>query len=156
MNNKKQIIVDKIKKLELKKNKLKEMKTKIIKSIYLLNIEEKELRSDLKKFNQSNRFIVSIGFDKRWSCYNCIIKFRKLHFSIYLGNEKKIKKLLQQFHQDNIKDRRIEDIKIEIKQIVSSVTPTYLKQNNTKNKLSFKKIIDLYVERGEWNYWRPV
>ena len=121
-----------------------------------LKIEEKELKKELKKINQSDQLIVSVGFDKRWSSYNCIVKFRTFHFSIYLGNEQKIKKALQQFHKNDINDKKIEDIKTEIKQMVSSVIAPYLIKYKTKDKLSFATIIDLYIDSGDWDYWRSV
>ena len=156
MNNKKKYIIERLKLIERKKKLLKLKKIKIIKSINALKIEEKELKKELKKINQSDQLIVSVGFDKRWSSYNCIVKFRTFHFSIYLGNEQKIKKALQQFHKNDINDKKIEDIKIEIKQMVSSVIAPYLIKYKTKDKLSFGSIIDLYIDSGDWDYWRSV
>ena len=116
MNDKKKYITETLQSIEAKKKSLKLKKIKIIKSINALKIEEKELKKELKKINQSDQLIVSVGFDKRWSSYNCIVKFRTFHFSIYLGNEQKIKKALQQFHKNDINDKKIEVIKTEIKQ----------------------------------------
>ena len=134
MNDKKKYITEKLQSIETKKKSLKLKKIKIIKSINALKIEEKELKKELKKINQSDQLIVSVGFDKRWSSYNCIVKFRTFHFSIYLGNEQKIKKALQQFHKKDINDKKIEDIKTEIKQMVSSVIVPYLIKYKTKDK----------------------
>ena len=156
MNDKKKNITETLKLIETKKKSLKLKKIKIIKSINALKIEEKELKKELKKINQSDQLIVSVGFDKRWSSYNCIVKFRTFHFSIYLGNEQKIKKALQQFHKNDINDKKIEDIKTEIKQMVSSVIAPYLIKYKTKDKLSFGTIIDLYIDSGDWDYWRSV
>ena len=156
MNDKKKYITEKLQSIETKKKSLKLKKIKIIKSINALKIEEKELKKELKKINQSDQLIVSVGFDKRWSSYNCIVKFRTFHFSIYLGNEQKIKKALQQFHKNDINDKKIEDIKTEIKQMVSSVIVPYLIKYKTKDKLSFRTIIDLYIDSGDWDYWRSV
>ena len=156
MNDKKKYITETLRSIETKKKSLKLKKIKIIKSINQLKIEEKELKKELKKINQSDQLIVSVGFDKRWSSYNCIVKFRTFHFSIYLGNEQKIKKALQQFHKNDINDIKIEDIKTEIKQMVSSVIAPYLIKYKTKDKLSFETIINLYIESGDWDYWRSV
>ena len=156
MNDKKKYIIEILQSIETKKKSLKLKKIKIIKSINALKIEEKELKKELKKINQSDQLIVSVGFDKRWSSYNCIVKFRTFHFSIYLGNEQKIKKALQQFHKNDINDKKIEDIKTEVKQMVSSVIAPYLIKYKTKDKLSFETIIDLYIDSGDWDYWRSV
>ena len=156
MNDKKKNITETLQSIKTKKKSLKLKKIKIIKSINALKIEEKELKKELKKINQSDQLIVSIGFDKRWSSYNCIVKFRTFHFSIYLGNEQKIKKALQQFHKNDINDKKIEVIKTEIKQMVSSVIVPYLIKYKTKDKLSFRTIIDLYIDSGDWDYWRSV
>ena len=156
MNDKKKYITETLQLIESKKKSLKLKKIKIIKSINALKIEEKELKKELKKINQSDQLIVSVGFDKRWSSYNCIVKFRTFHFSIYLGNEQKIKKALQQFHKNDINDKKIEVIKTEIKQMVSSVIASYLIKYKTKDKLSFGTIIELYIDSGDWDYWRSV
>ena len=156
MNDEKKYITEALQSIEAKKKSLKLKKIKIIKSINALKIEEKELKKELKKINQSDQLIVSVGFDKRWSSYNCIVKFRTFHFSIYLGNEQKIKKALQQFHKNDINDKKIEVIKTEIKQMVSSVIAPYLIKYKTKDKLSFGTIIDLYIDSGDWDYWRAV
>ena len=150
MNDKKKYITETLQSIEAKKKSLKLKKIKIIKSINALKIEEKELKKELKKINQSDQLIVSVGFD------NCIVKFRTFHFSIYLGNEQKIKKALQQFHKNDINDKKIEVIKTEIKQMVSSVIAPYLIKYKTKDKLSFGTIIDLYIDSGDWDYWRAV
>lgn len=156
MNDKKKYITEALQSIEAKKKSLKLKKIKIIKSINALKIKEKELKKELKKINQTDQLIVSVGFDKRWSSYNCIVKFRTFHFSIYLGNEQKIKKALQQFHKNDINDKKIEVIKTEIKQMVSSVIAPYLIKYKTKDKLSFGTIIDLYIDSGDWDYWRAV
>ena len=156
MNDKKKNITETLQSIKTKKKSLKLRKIKIIKSINALKIEEKELKKELKKINQSDQLIVSVGFDKRWSSYNCIVKFRTFHFSIYLGNEQKIKKALQQFHKNDINYKKIEVIKTEIKHMVSSVIAPYLIKYKTKDKLSFATIIDLYIDSGDWDYWRSV
>jgi len=156
MENKKKTIIKAISLINSKKKSLKKRKTTISKSINELIIKEKELRKELKKINKKDRLIVSIGFDKRWSSYNCIIKYRNFHFSIYLGNEQKIKNLLQQFHENNINYLKIDDIKNEIKKIVSTVIVPYLIKHKTYKKLTFLTIVDLYISSGDWDYWRQL
>jgi hypothetical protein len=97
-----------------------------------------------------------MGFDKRWSTYNCIVKFKDLHFSFYLGKEKAIKNKLQQFHQKDISRRGKGFIKEQIKEIVRAVVPNHLKSDNSYKSVNFKKIIELYILSGEWNYWKEV
>ena len=156
MENKKNTIINAISLINSKKKSLKKRKTTISKSINELIIKEKELRKELKKINKTDQLIVSIGFDKRWSNYNCIVKYRTFHFSIYLGNEQKIKNLLQQFHENNINYLKIDDIKNEIKKIISSVIVPYLIKHKTHKKLTFLTIIDLYISSGDWDYWRQL
>jgi len=156
MENKKKSIIKEINLIDRKKRSLKKSKNKISKSINELIIKERELKKELKKINKIDQLIVSVGFDKRWSSYNCIIKYRTFHFSIYLGNEQKIKNLLQQFHENNINYLKINEIKNEVKKIVSSVIIPYLIKHKTYKKLTFLTIIDLYISSGDWNYWRQV
>tara|TARA_B100001059_G_C17686569_1_gene502636 strand:- start:203 stop:673 length:471 start_codon:yes stop_codon:yes gene_type:complete len=156
MDDKKNNIIKAIRLIDSKKKSLKKRKTTISKTINELTIKEKELRKELKKINKTDQLIVSVGFDKRWSSYNCIVKYRTFHFSIYLGNEQKIKNLLQQFHENNINYLKIDDIKNEIKKIVSSVIIPYLIKNKTHKKLTFLNIIDLYISSGDWEYWRQL
>ena len=156
MENKKNTIINAISLINSKKKSLKKRKTKISKSINELIIKEKELRKELKQINKTDQLIVSIGFDKRWSSYNCIVKYKTFHFSIYLGNEQKIKNLLQQFHENNINYLKIDDIKNEIKKIISGVVVPYLIKHKTHKKLTFLTIIDLYISSGDWDYWRQL
>ena len=100
--------------------------------------------------------MVSVGFDKRWSTYNCIVKFKDAHFSFYLGKEKAIKNKLQQFHQKEISRRGQSFIKDKIKEIVRAVVPNHLKSGNSYKSVNFQKIIELYILSGEWNYWKEV
>ena len=91
--------------LKSKKRLLLNKKKKIIKEINAIKIQEKNLRNELKINDGQNKLVVSVGFDKRWSTYNCIVKFKDLHFSFYLGKENAIKNTLQQFHQKDISRR---------------------------------------------------
>ena len=147
-------IMSLIKSLRSKQKKLLKKKKETIIKINNLRLEEQKLMKQLKSIKKLDQLIVSIGFDKRWSTYNCIVKFKSFNFSFYLGKEVKIKNQIQQFYSVDISKKRIEFIKNEIKQIVSSVVPNYLNKYNSKESISFKKIIELYVSSGEWGYWK--
>ncbi len=142
--------------LKSKKKVLLNKKKKIIKEINAIKIQEKKLRNELKINEDQFKLVVSMGFDKRWSTYNCIVKFKDLHFSFYLGKEKAIKNKLQQFHQKDISRRGKGFIKEEIKEIVRAVVPNHLKSDNSYKSVNFKKIIELYILSGEWNYWKEI
>ena len=142
--------------LKSKKKVLLNKKKRIIKEINAIKIQEKEIRNKLKVNKGQNKLVVSVGFDKRWSTYNCIVKFKDLHFSFYLGKEKAIKNKLQQFHQKEISRRGQSFIKDEIKEIVRAVVPNHLKSGNSYKSVNLKKIIELYILSGEWNYWKEV
>ena len=142
--------------LKSKKKVLLNKKKRIIKEINAIKIQEKKLRNELKINEDQFKLVVSMGFDKRWSTYNCIVKFKDLHFSFYLGKEKAIKNKLQQFHQKDISRRGKGFIKEEIKEIVRAVVPNHLKSDNSYKSVNFKKIIEIYILSGEWNYWKEV
>ena len=142
--------------LQSKKKVLLNKKKRIIKEINAIKIQEKKLRNELKINEDQFKLVVSMGFDKRWSTYNCIVKFKDLHFSFYLGKEKAIKNKLQQFHQKDISRRGKGFIKEEIKEIVRAVVPNHLKSDNSYKSVNFKKIIELYILSGDWNYWKEV
>ena len=142
--------------LKSKKKVLLNKKKRIIKEINAIKIQEKKLRNELKIDEDQFKLVVSMGFDKRWSTYNCIVKFKDLHFSFYLGKEKAIKNKLQQFHQKDISRRGKGFIKEEIKEIVRAVVPNHLKSDNSYKSVNFKKIIEIYILSGEWNYWKEV
>ncbi len=142
--------------LKSKKKSLLNKKKKIIKEINAIKIQEKEIRNKLKVNEGQNKLVISVGFDKRWSTYNCIVKFKDAHFSFYLGKEKAIKNKLQQFNQKDISRRGQTFIKDEIKEIVRTVVPNHLKSGNSYKSVNFKKIIELYILSGEWNYWKEV
>ena len=142
--------------LKSKKKVLLNKKKRIIEEINAIKIQEKKLRNELKINEDQFKLVVSMGFDKRWSTYNCIVKFKDLHFSFCLGKEKAIKNKLQQFHQKDISRRGKGFIKEEIKEIVRAVVPNHLKSGNSYKSVNFKKIIELYILSGEWNYWKEV
>lgn len=156
MNSSKLDLKNSLNTLQSKKKSLLNKKKKIIKEINAIKIQEKEIRNKLKVNEGQNKLVVSVGFDKRWSTYNCIVKFKDAHFSFYLGKEKAIKNKLQQFHQKEISRRGEYFMKDEIKKIVKNVVPNYLKSGNSYESLNFKKIIELYILSGEWNYWKEV
>ena len=142
--------------LKSKKKLLLNKKKKIIKEINAIKIQEKNLRNEIKNCEDQNKLLVAVGFDKRWSTYNCIVKFKDAHFSFYLGKEKAIKNKLQQFHQKEISRRGQSFIKDKIKEIVRAVVPNHLKSGNSYKSVNFQKIIELYILSGEWNYWKEV
>ena len=142
--------------LKSKKKLLLNKKKKIIKEINAIKIQEKTLKNEIKISEGQNKLVVAVGFDKRWSTYNCIVKFKDLHFSFYLGKEKAIKNKLQQFHQKDISRRGQTFMKEKIKEIVRTVVPNHLRSGRSYKSLNFKKIIELYISSGEWNYWKEV
>lgn len=156
MNSSKLDLKNSLNTLQSKKKSLLNKKKKIIKEINAIKIQEKEIRNKLKVNEGQNKLVVSVGFDKRWSTYNCIVKFKDVHFSFYLGKEKAIKNKLQQFHQKEISRRGQSFIKDKIKEIVRAVVPNHLKSGNSYKSVNFQKIIELYILSGEWNYWKEV
>ena len=105
--------------------------------------------------------IISIGFDARSSTYICIVKYKKVTKSFYLGNESKLKSQLQQFYADDLTPKRIEYIKMQVKMIVSNVISDFIcpksKYIFTANpKLNFKNVLDKFYESGLWEHWKSV
>ena len=156
MNSSKLDLKNSLNTLQSKKKSLLNKKKKIIKEINAIKIQEKEISNKLKVNEGQNKLVISVGFDKRWSTYNCIVKFKDAHFSFYLGKEKAIKNKLQQFHQKEISRRGQSFIKDKIKEIVRAVVPNHLKSGNSYKSVNFQKIIELYILSGEWNYWKEV
>ena len=159
MSKKKEVIKDEkelinlLKLINSRSKSLSIKKREITKTIQGLKNQEKKIKKELRSLKKKNKFIVSIGKDKRWATYNCIVKYQSFHFSFYLGKEKKIKKLLQQFYREDLREKNMKFINTQIKKIVQSVVPNYLKKYRSKNKLKFDKIISLYLSSGEWDYW---
>ena len=159
MSKKKEVIKDEkelinlLKLINSRSKSLSIKKREITKTIQGLKNQEKKIKKELRSLKKKNKFIVSIGLDKRWATYNCIVKYQSFHFSFYLGKEKKIKKLLQQFYREDLREKNMKFINTQIKKIVQSVVPNYLKKSRSKNKLKFDKIISLYLSSGEWDYW---
>jgi hypothetical protein len=79
--------------------------------------------------------------------------------SFYLGKESSIKKRIQQFHSNNIMDKDINFIKLEIIKIVSTVIMQFIDTKSPKDpfkkrvKLNLDNVLDKYVASGEWDYW---
>tara|TARA_Y100001958_G_C21037212_1_gene408093 strand:+ start:16 stop:564 length:549 start_codon:yes stop_codon:yes gene_type:complete len=103
---------------------------------------------------------ISIGFDKRSSTYNCIVNAYNNKFSFYLGKEQTIKRKIKMFYSSDISNLNMKNIKLKLNNIIESVISKYysplLKTNfNTTRKLNFNKIIEKYIESGDWNYYKP-
>jgi len=113
----------------------------------------------LKKNNKHLAPIISIGFDKRWATYNCIVKISGSTKSFYLGKEDSIKGKVQQFHKNNIMSRGINFLKSEIIKIVSTVIMQFIDTKSLNDpfkkriKLNLDNVLERYVASGEWNYW---
>ncbi len=152
--------------LEPNYNRLLKRKEKITDELRTLNNQIKAIEDthsdftvQLKKINKNLVPIVSIGFDKRWATYNCIVKISVASKSFYLGKESSIKKRIQQFHSNNIMDKDINFIKLEIIKIVSTVIMQFIDTKSPKDpfkkrvKLNLDNVLDKYVASGEWDYW---
>ena len=113
----------------------------------------------LKKNNKHLSPVISIGFDKRWSTYNCIVKISGTTKSFYLGKENAIKKKIQQFHSNSIMGRGINFVKSEVIKITSTVITQFVDMKTTGNpfkkrtKLNLDNVLEKYVASGEWDYW---
>ena len=142
-----------------RKNKLNQELKDINLKIKSINKLHSEFASHLKKTNKDITPIISVGFDKRWSTYNCIVKISGSSKSFYLGKEKAIKKKLQQFHSANIMGRGIGFVKAEIIRIVNTVIMQFIDINSGKDvfkkraKLNLDNVLERYVASGEWDYW---
>jgi len=136
--------------------KLKELNNRI----NIIEDYQKEVLLLLKKNNKHLAPVISVGFDKRWSTYNCIVKISGATKSFYLGKENAIKKRIQQFHNKNIMGRGMNFIKSEVIKITSTVIMKFIDMKSTvdpfskKVKLNFDNILEMYVTSGEWDYWK--
>ena len=136
--------------------KLKELNNRI----NIIEDYQKEVLLLLKKNNKHLAPVISVGFDKRWSTYNCIVKISGATKSFYLGKENAIKKRIQQFHNKNIMARGMNFIKSEVIKITSTVIMQFIDMKSTadpfskKVKLNFDNILEMYVTSGEWDYWK--
>ena len=159
--------IDKLSVLQTEKEKLigkiKSYKTNLNSLKESLDIVNGKISKANKKALKSLKVlpIISIGFDARSSTYICIVKYKKVTKSFYLGNESKLKSQLQQFYADDLTPKRIEYIKKQVKMIVSNVISDFIspKSKNifTANpKLNFKNVLDKFYESGLWDYWKSV
>ena len=85
-------------------NKIKSYKTNLKSLKESLDIVNGEISKANKKALKSLKVlpIISIGFDARSSTYICIVKYKNVTKSFYLGNESKLKSQLQQFYLDDL------------------------------------------------------
>lgn len=156
---------EKLKQLELikiKEKKIKKKKEALIIELKQLKKDKLNLNFFFKNLNKNHIPLVSIGYDKRWSTYNCIIKIKGKSKSFYLGNESGIKKKIQQFHKEDLSNAKIDLIKNEVLLIIRSVimdffNKEYLKTlSKDEKKLNFKNILNRFFEKGDWIYWSSI
>ncbi len=137
-------------------SKLKDLNNRI----KILENYHREFTLLLKQNNKHLAPVISVGFDKRWSTYNCIVKISGATKSFYLGKENAIKKKIQQFHNRNIMGRGMNFVKSEVIKITSTVIMQFINMKSTadpfsKNvKLNFDNVLEMYVTSGEWDYWK--
>ena len=144
-------------------NKIKSYKTTLSSLKESLNVVNAEMSKANKKALKSLKVlpIISIGFDSRSSTYICIVKYKKVTKSFYLGNESKLKSELQQFYLDDLNTKKIEYVKDEVKMIVSNVISQFI-NTRTKTiftespKLNFTNVLDKYYESNLWEHWRSI
>ena len=162
LNNSQKEKLKQILSLKFKEKKLKEKKKAIINELKKIKNNKLRLKSFLKNLKKNHIPIVSIGFDKRWSTYNCIIKIKGNSKSFYLGNENGIVNKIQQFYIQDLSKKNIDFIKDAVSSIIRSVVldfydKEYLKTlSKDEQKLNFKNILDRYFEKGDWTYWRDI
>ena len=153
LSQKKEHLSKQKKQVQAKLNKIKS-------EILIVNNKKSKLKPKLKVLKNKHIPIISIGFDKRWSTYNCIIKIGNHQKSFYLGKENLIKNRINVFFKDDISNRDIVFIKNETIKIITKVIIFFLSQiSSTKsikhnNKLSFENIIKKYEEEGDWEYYK--
>ncbi len=141
------------------KSKLTSKLKKLNQRINIIENYNSEFNLLLKKNNKHLSPVISIGFDKRWATYNCIVKISGTTKSFYLGKENAIKKKIQQFHSNNIMGRGINFIKSEVIKITSTVITQFIDMKNKENpfkkrtKLNLDNVLERYVASGEWDYW---
>ena len=142
------------------RSKITEKLKELNKRINIIEDYQKEVLLLLKKNNKHLAPVISVGFDKRWSTYNCIVKISGATKSFYLGKENAIKKSIQQFHSKNIMGRGMNFIKSEVIKITSTVIMQFVDINSEKEifkkrlKLNFDNVLERYVASGEWDYWK--
>ena len=159
--------IDKLESLKFDKekltNKIKYYKTNIKSLKERLYVVNNEIKKTNKKALNSLKVlpIISIGFDSRSSTYICIVKYKKVTKSFYLGNELKLRSQLQQFYLDDLKHKNIEYVKDQVKMIVSNVISDFINTRSKnifseKTKLNFNNILDRYYESNLWEHWKSI
>ena len=147
------------KKLAKKKRKVNIKLDSIKENIELIEKKQAKLKPSIKRLKKDFIPTVSIGYDKRWATYICIIKLKRGSKSFYLGKEEDIKKKIGVFYKDDIGRMEIELLKKETLKIVRNVTGEFLsdafnkEKPKGKKKISFDNIINRYIEKGDWDYW---
>ena len=157
-----------------KLDSLKSDKEKLITKINSYKISIRNLKEGLETVNseidKTNKIalkslnatpIISIGFDKRSSTYICIVKYKKVTKSFYLGNESKLKNQIQQFYLDDLSTKKIDYIKRQVKMIVSNVISNFINLRSKyiftdQPKLNFSNVLDKYYESDLWDHWRSI
>jgi len=147
------------KKLSKKKKKANAKLQSIKEKIGSIELKQKKLKPSLKKLKKDFIPTVSIGYDKRWATYICIIKVKGGSKSFYLGKEEDIKKKIGVFYKEGIETMNIDLLKKETLKIVRNVIGDFLlfafdkQKQKGKKKLTFENIVNRYVEKGDWDYW---
>ena len=146
---------DKISKLKQKKKNLIEKKKKVDKLILQGNEIKIKLTNKINLSKHNYIPLISIGFDKRSSTYNCIYHTSHYKYSFYIGNQSKIRNFLKPYYKSDINNFHITDL---IKEVIEIIRFYFFKNkisSNTikKQKLKFKTIMDYYDTYGNWTYW---
>ena len=143
-----------------KKRKKANIKLQSIKEkIEFIERKQSKLKPSIKKLKKDFIPTVSIGYDKRWATYICIIKVKGGSKSFYLGKEEDIKKKIGVFYKEDITKMDIDLLKKETLKIIRNVIGEFLlnafnkEKQKGKKKISFDNIINRYIEKGDWDYW---
>ena len=147
------------KKLAKKKKKVNIKLDAIKEKIDFIEQKQSKLKPSIKKLKKDFIPTVSIGYDKRWATYICIIKLKGGSKSFYLGKEGDIKKKIGVFYKEDISKMDIDFLKKETLKIVRNVIGEFLlnafnkDKQKGKKKISFDNIISRYIDKGDWDYW---
>tara|TARA_B100000929_G_scaffold119795_1_gene94953 strand:+ start:2959 stop:3516 length:558 start_codon:yes stop_codon:yes gene_type:complete len=147
------------KKLSKKRKKVNIKLQSIKEKIEIIEQKQSKLKPSLKKLKKDFIPTVSIGYDKRWGTYICIIKVKGGSKSFYLGKEEDIKKKIGVFYKEDIENMNIDLLKKETLKIVRNVVGDFLlnafnkEKQKGKKKISFENIVNRYIEKGDWDYW---
>ncbi len=143
-----------------KKRKKANLKVQLIKEkIVSIELKQKKLKPSLKKLKKDFIPTVSIGYDKRWATYICIVKVKGRSKSFYLGKEEDIKNKIGVFYKDDIENMNIDLLKKETLKIIRNVIGDFLldafnkERQKGKKKISFENIVNRYIDKGDWDYW---